>query len=136
MAEHAQDASIRPAQPLDTLHRRRLACAIGTDQAHDLTSGDGETHTVHHSPFPVRLAQTSHGHHITFTHVLDTSCARPRAHRRMDRTISLTEGGERPLAGAARPSLTVSRCLFSAGPARKANRYRTRQPLDVPARLK
>src|SRR5215470_3119644 len=98
MAEHAQHASIGPAQPLDALHGRRLACPVGTGQADDLASGDGEVHTVHHSPFPVRLAQTSHGHHITFTHVLDASCARPRAHRRMDRTISLTEGGERPLA--------------------------------------
>src|SRR5215831_13125979 len=130
MAEHAQDASIRPAQPLDTLHRRRLACAIGTDQAHDLTSGDGETHTVHHSPFPVRLAQTSHGHHITFIHVLDTSCARPRAHRRMDRTVSLTEGGEGPLARAAVRLSFICFALPVQRRVRKPDKYRIRRPMN------
>src|SRR5262249_43110787 len=56
------------AQPLDAFHGRRLAGPVRADHADDLTSGDGEVHTVHHDPLPVRLAQTSHGHHIVLNH--------------------------------------------------------------------
>src|SRR5437868_2365568 len=55
-AEHPQPPVIGLAQPLDALHGRRLAGAVGADQADDLTGGDVEVKSVHHHPGPVRLA--------------------------------------------------------------------------------
>ena len=55
-AEHPQPPGIGFAQPLDALDGRRLAGAVGADQADDLTGGDVEVQSVHHQPGPVRLA--------------------------------------------------------------------------------
>jgi len=58
---------------LKRIDGRGLPGAVGADQPHDLSGGDVEVQPVHHHSDPVRLAQTSHGHYITFAHVLGHS---------------------------------------------------------------
>jgi hypothetical protein len=55
-AEHRDACRDPAAQPLDALHRRRLAGAVGADQAEDLAVPDLEGNVVNRDERPVGLA--------------------------------------------------------------------------------
>jgi hypothetical protein len=55
--EHDDRAVVRPAQSLDTFHRRCLAGTVGTDQAEDFSRLHVERHAVNGDRAPVGFAE-------------------------------------------------------------------------------
>jgi hypothetical protein len=66
--KHPQAALVRSSQPLDALHRRGLARAVGADEAEHLAGLDVEVQVVDDPAGPVALAQTANGHRMRFGH--------------------------------------------------------------------